>query len=128
VNISSGQDINNRPTLFFTIFVQHRTAAAAGKICLQIIVNFALLFTKNRVSLHNYRKEMCGAPAPKALHLGLQGRCTLLNPSPLKCPLPVSRNLDPPLVIVIMHFQMKSSKKVYWCHFAHCHSRCQRRL
>jgi len=40
-----------RRTLFFTMFVQHiALAAAADKNCLQCSVNFASLFTQNRVS------------------------------------------------------------------------------
>jgi len=45
--VSSRQDSNYRPTLFFTIFVQHiALAAAAGKSYLQIFVSFASLLTK----------------------------------------------------------------------------------
>jgi len=74
--------------------------------------------------LRYFCKQMCGAP-PQSISLTSSRR--VYPPKHPPWPFHVSRNLDPPLVIVIMHFQNKSLKKVYWWHFAHCHSRFQSR-
>jgi len=119
VNISSGQDNNYRPISFFTIFVE----VAAAKSCLQFLFNFASLITENWVYAI-FANKLVGLPLPKPFARAFEG----VNPSePLSMALPISRNLDLHLVIVIMHFQIKSSKKAYWWHFAHCPSRFQRR-
>jgi len=51
---------------------------------------------------------MCGAPTPKPLRSRLREGVLSLNPS--HGPLPVSQSLDPPLVIVIMYFQIQVRK------------------
>jgi len=98
------------------------------------------LFTQNWVSLHSCRKKCVGLP-PQTHSLAPWGRVFgfwvwrfgglgILGldgvPSPWPS-LPYHINLDSSLVIVIIHFQIKSSKMVYWWRIAHCHSRFQRR-
>jgi len=119
----SGQDSNHRATLFFTICMQHiALAAATGKSCLQYFVNFAVLFLHSKLNLCSFRKIMWRAPTPKPLLVSRAfGECVpSLNPP--HGPSPYHRTW-------IRHWWLwscisnKSSKKVYWWHFAHCHSR-----
>jgi len=93
-----------RPTLFFTIFVQHiALAAATGKSCLQCFANFTMLFTQNWISTQFLQTNAWGS-----LYSAFGEGVHFLNPS--LWPLPVSQNLDPPLVIVIMNFKIKVRK------------------
>jgi len=104
----------------FNILHLNRQQTKVVSFSLSILLHCSLKIE----SLSNFRKQMCGVPATKALCAFKEG---VSSRTPFHGPLPVSRNLDPPLVFVIMHFQIKSLKKVYWWHFALWYYRFQRR-
>jgi len=105
------QHIALGPTLFSTVFVQHIAHnAATGKSCLQCFINVAVLFTQNWVSTQFSQNKSVGLSPqnPSLVNRPFGEGVPSLNNSPWPPPCITE---DPPLVIVIMYFQIKVRKR-----------------
>jgi len=97
------------PYLCNILHLQRRQAKVVSDVLLILLCSSL----KNE-SLRSFRKKICGASTLKPLRSWLASSGRVYPPWTLRLlhgPLPISQNLDPPLVIVIMYFQMKVRKK-----------------